>query len=68
MSSSRRLSRVAGLALVLGLGACACAASPFANVVNEPFASVCNGPQGAIIVDDDGIHTAAAAPSTPPPD
>lgn len=36
------------------------AASPFENVVNEPFATVANGPQGAIVVDEAAISTMGA--------
>ncbi|MEA3403642.1 MAG: hypothetical protein U9R79_20530 [Armatimonadota bacterium] len=35
-------------------------ASPFRNIVNEPFATVSNGPQGAIVVDESAITTAEA--------
>jgi len=31
---------------------CGAQGNPFRNVVNEPFATVCNGPQGAIVVND----------------
>ena len=42
------------------LGCVAASASPFRNVVNQPFASVSNGPQGAIVIQDGGIQTASA--------
>lgn len=38
---------LAALALVAAANA-----SPFRNISNEPFAAVCNGPQGAIVVED----------------
>ncbi|MCD6359453.1 MAG: hypothetical protein J7M38_01230 [Armatimonadetes bacterium] len=48
-----------GLLLACALLAGAAAGSPFRNVVNKPFASVSNGPQGAIVVYDDAAQTAA---------
>ncbi len=63
-----RRSRVAGrlVAAARALVVCAvvagCAhASPFRNVVNEPFATVSNGPQGAIVVEDGPMRPAGAA-------
>lgn len=35
-------------------------AGPFGNTSNTPFASRCNGPQGAIVVRDDGVRSSAA--------
>jgi len=45
------------LALVAALPA---AASPFRNIVNEPFATVSDGPQGAIVVEERGMSPADA--------
>ncbi len=49
--------------LLAALSCQAAFAGPFRNVVNRPFASVSNGPQGAIVVQDDGLSTAAARES-----
>lgn len=39
------------------------AGSPFRNLTNEDFATRCNGPQGAIVVDDTTVRTSAARAS-----
>ncbi|MGD9498609.1 MAG: FlgD immunoglobulin-like domain containing protein [Armatimonadota bacterium] len=36
------------------------AASPFRNIVNEPFATVANGPPGAIVLEENGMGPADA--------
>ncbi len=56
---NKRFGRIILLALTLTLSSVACGANPFHNVVNEPFASVANGPQGAIVVDESAMNTAA---------
>jgi hypothetical protein len=47
------------LALILGSGAQAARSNPFVNVWNAPFASVSNGPQGAIVVEEGAPRTLA---------
>lgn len=47
------------LALLSGIAV----AGPFRNVSNVPFASRCNGPQGAIVIDDSRLQTAAVRTS-----
>jgi hypothetical protein len=49
------------LIAVASVGCTAATAGPFRNVVNEPFATVANGPIGAVVVSDDGIRTATAS-------
>jgi hypothetical protein len=51
-------------ALMAAWWACglACAA-PFGNLTNDDFATRCNGPQGAIVVDDSAVRTSAARAS-----
>lgn len=46
--------------LVLACGSGHAQTNPFRNITNEPFASRCNGPQGAIVVADGGVESAAA--------
>ncbi|MGC9318726.1 MAG: FlgD immunoglobulin-like domain containing protein [Armatimonadota bacterium] len=62
MSDRLRGGRVAAaLAALLALASAVPAiASEFRNVVNEPFATVSNGPQGAIVVDESAVSTAGA--------
>jgi hypothetical protein len=60
MTDTRVIIRAALILTVACLLAGSAAASPFRTVVNEPFASVCNGPMGAIAIEDDGIQTTAA--------
>jgi len=58
-SAPRRLMGLAAVALPLMLcGSSGVEASGFRNVVNEPFATVSNGPQGAIVVEDNAMRTA----------
>lgn len=45
---------------MLAAGSCAAETNPFSNTVNRPFASVCNGPQGAVIVQQPAGVSAAA--------
>lgn len=56
------LTRIAGLgavaAITLFASVPALGAVPFRNVVNEPFATVSNGPQGAIVIDESGMRPA----------
>lgn len=54
---------LAPILLIVVLATDAAASNPFGNVVNEPFASVASGPQGAIVVNRDMVRTAAAAES-----
>lgn len=63
MIDPRITTRLCTLALIIALTApaAASAANPFSNIVNEPFASVADGPQGAIVVNRDTIRTAAQA-------
>lgn len=60
---SNRPRTLAACVLAVALSCSIAAASPFRNVVNEPFATVANGPQGAIVVEDDAVSTAAARAS-----
>ncbi|MFO8081123.1 MAG: FlgD immunoglobulin-like domain containing protein [Armatimonadota bacterium] len=46
--------------LLAALGCSTAFAGPFTNIVNEPFATVSNGPQGAIVVNDSAMSSAAA--------
>ncbi|MGI5817935.1 MAG: FlgD immunoglobulin-like domain containing protein [Armatimonadota bacterium] len=55
-----RTGIVASCALAVLVSCAVAGANPFGNVVNEPFATVANGPQGAIVVDRDAVSTAAA--------
>lgn len=58
---TKRLYAQIALAAAMLTAVCSAAlANPFRNIVNEPFATVANGPQGAIVVDDGAISTAAA--------
>lgn len=64
--SGRRSIRVTACAsalFLLALASSSALAGPFRNTVNEPFATVSNGPQGAIVVDDGAMTTAAAGES-----
>ena len=45
---------------MLVAGSCTAETNPFSNTVNRPFASVCNGPQGAVIVQQPAGVSAAA--------
>lgn len=57
-----RTPRMPALLLLLAaLAAAPCLAGPFHNTVNEPFATRCNGPQGALIVPQDRAGTASVA-------
>jgi len=56
--------RTAALALtaaLLSAHAVAAPANPFKNTRNTPFAARCTGPQGAIVISDDGVGPASAA-------
>lgn len=65
MTERGAVTRIRGLAVMAALALIASvpvrAASPFRNVVNEPFATVSNGPQGAIVIDESGMRPAGAA-------
>ncbi|MFW5867166.1 MAG: hypothetical protein ACOCX2_05080, partial [Armatimonadota bacterium] len=50
-------------ALIALLSCSVALAGPFRNTVNEPFATVSDGPQGAIVVDGSAVSTAAARES-----
>ncbi len=47
------------LSLLALSGPAPAGAGPFGNTRNVPFAARCNGPQGAIVIADDGVGTAA---------
>ena len=48
-------------AALLSAHAVAAPANPFKNTRNTPFAARCTGPQGAIVISDDGVGPASAA-------
>ena len=60
MRPARSLT-IALIAALLAMMSVSAHASPFRNVVNEPFATVSNGPQGAIVVEDGPMRPAGAA-------
>lgn len=60
-SRTRRHVIAAIVTLVIGITAVSGAqGARFRNVVNEPFATVSNGPQGAIVVEERGMAPASA--------
>ncbi|MFW6156469.1 MAG: hypothetical protein ACOC7J_04045, partial [Armatimonadota bacterium] len=58
---TRRTAVILACFLIATLSCSVSPANPFRNVVNEPFATVSSGPQGAIVVEDSAIGTAAAS-------
>ena len=60
-SMTTRLIHRLSLFIPAVLAAVPCLAGPFRNIVNEPFATRCNGPQGAIVIPDDRVGAASVS-------
>jgi len=62
MPMAKRLLFTIKCLVALTLATCAAqAANPFRNLTNEPFATRCNGPQGAIVIPQDAVGTSQQA-------